>query len=167
MKVWVWFVMACQQLVALAYKRIQCLTVGQFWLFDRFFLFKICNAVLNRLCWTHQCLRNEYTIALIKVWSMFKISLWSDNFEQNRRFTDNFTSIWVSTTTSSSKKASAAQKVFVDGHHQIDFTWKQDAFLPNNNKWLALKQLDQIDQKFSKNPPQEQKFSKNPPQMEK
>ena len=33
----------------------------------------------------------------------------------------------------------------VDGHYQIGLLWKQGAFLPNN-KWLALKQLDQLDQ---------------------
>ena len=40
----------------------------------------------------------------------------------------------------------------VDGHNQIGLMWKQCAFLPNN-RWLALKQLDQLDQKkLSKNP---------------
>ena len=38
----------------------------------------------------------------------------------------------------------------VDGHYQIGLLWKQDAFLPNK-RWLALKQLDQLDQKLSKN----------------
>ena len=37
----------------------------------------------------------------------------------------------------------------VDGHYQIGPLWKQGAFLPNN-RWLALKQLDQLDQKLSK-----------------
>ena len=39
----------------------------------------------------------------------------------------------------------------VNGHYQIGLLWKQGAFLPNN-RWLAMKQLDQLDQKFSKNP---------------
>ena len=38
----------------------------------------------------------------------------------------------------------------IDGHYQIGLLWKQGAFRPNN-RWLALKQLDQSDQKFSKN----------------
>ena len=37
----------------------------------------------------------------------------------------------------------------VDGHYQIGLLWKQGEFLPNN-RWLALKQLDQLDQKLSK-----------------
>ena len=37
-----------------------------------------------------------------------------------------------------------------DGHYQRGLLWKQGAFLPNK-RWLALKQLDQIDQKLSKN----------------
>ena len=39
----------------------------------------------------------------------------------------------------------------VDGHYQIGLLWKQGAFLPNN-RWLALKQLDQLDPKLSKIP---------------
>ena len=39
----------------------------------------------------------------------------------------------------------------VGGHYQIGFLWKQGVFLPNN-RWLALKQLDQLNQKLSKNP---------------
>ena len=45
----------------------------------------------------------------------------------------------------------------VDGHYQISLLWKQGAFLPNN-RWLALKQLDQLDQKFSKNPILKEKY---------
>ena len=39
----------------------------------------------------------------------------------------------------------------VDCHYQIGLLWKQGAFLPNN-RWLALKQLDKLYQKHSKNP---------------
>ena len=39
----------------------------------------------------------------------------------------------------------------VDGHYQIGLLWKQGAVFPNK-RWLALKQLDQLDQTFSKNP---------------
>ena len=45
----------------------------------------------------------------------------------------------------------------VDGHYQIGLLWKQGAFLPNN-RWLPLKQLDQLDQKLSKNPLLNEKF---------
>ena len=45
----------------------------------------------------------------------------------------------------------------VDGHYQIGLLWKQGAFLPNN-RWLALKQLDQLDQKLSKNPILKEKY---------
>ena len=45
----------------------------------------------------------------------------------------------------------------VDGHYQIGLLWKQGAVLPNN-KWLALKQLDQLDNKLSKNPPLKEKY---------
>ena len=45
----------------------------------------------------------------------------------------------------------------VDGHYQIGLLWKQGAFLPNN-RWLALKQLDQLYQKLSKNPILKEKY---------
>ena len=45
----------------------------------------------------------------------------------------------------------------VDGHYQIGLLWKQGAFLPNN-RWLALKQLEQLDQKLSKNPLLKEKY---------
>ncbi|XP_075253227.1 uncharacterized protein LOC142345029 [Convolutriloba macropyga] len=45
----------------------------------------------------------------------------------------------------------------VDGHYQIGLLWKEGAFLPNN-RWLALKQLDQLDQKLSKNPILKEKY---------
>ncbi|XP_075241658.1 uncharacterized protein LOC142336633 [Convolutriloba macropyga] len=45
----------------------------------------------------------------------------------------------------------------VDGHYQIGLLWKQGAFLPNN-RCLALKQLDQLDQKLSKNPILNEKY---------
>ena len=45
----------------------------------------------------------------------------------------------------------------VDGHYQIGLLCKKGAFLPNN-RWLALKQLDQLDQKLSKNPLLKEKY---------
>ena len=45
----------------------------------------------------------------------------------------------------------------VNRHYQIDLLWKQGAF-PPNNRWLALKQLDQIDQKLSENPLLKEKY---------
>ena len=37
----------------------------------------------------------------------------------------------------------------VEVHHQAGLFWKQGGILPNN-RWLAFKQLDQLDQKLSK-----------------
>ena len=45
----------------------------------------------------------------------------------------------------------------VDGHYQIGLLWKQGAFL-SNKRWLALKQLDQLDQKFSQYPLLKEKY---------
>ena len=45
----------------------------------------------------------------------------------------------------------------VDDHYQIGLLWKQGAFLPNN-RWLALKQLDHLDRKLSKNPILKEKY---------
>ena len=45
----------------------------------------------------------------------------------------------------------------VDGRYQIGLLWKQGAFLPNN-RWLAIKQPDQLDQKLSKNPILKEKY---------
>ena len=44
----------------------------------------------------------------------------------------------------------------VNGHYEVGLLWKENADLPNN-RWLAEKQLHQLNNKFSNNPELKQK----------
>ena len=45
----------------------------------------------------------------------------------------------------------------VHGHYEVGLLWKENANLPNN-RWLAEKQLHQLNNKISNNPELKQKY---------